>query len=64
MARQLRLDHVGAPDQLDREVGRKRFEGGKRTLDLGLRGMVAAHRVERDADHGQLSSTSIRFLPA
>ena len=64
MARQLRLDHIHTPYQLDREVARKRFECGNRTLDLGLRRMVSAHRVQRDADHRQLSSTSIRFLPA
>jgi hypothetical protein len=53
----------GASHQLNDEVTPKRREGLERAGDLRLRGVIAPHRVHRDADHAQTSSTSTCFFP-
>ena len=63
MARELGLDGVGTAYQLDPDDVRQRGERLSNSTDFGLRRMVAPHRVYRDADHAQASSTSISFLP-
>ena len=61
---ELGLDRAGLADQLHAERRRQLAQGERDTLDFGAGSLVAPHRVERDADHAQLSSTSRRFLPA
>ena len=62
MRGQLRLDRVGAADQLHGKIGifGERLE---RARDFSPGCVVAPHRVNGDANHLQLSSTSTTFLP-
>jgi hypothetical protein len=62
--RELRFDRRRLPDELDPEYGGELPERQCDALDLGSGSIIAPHRVERDADHRQLSSTSSRFFPA
>jgi hypothetical protein len=64
MPGELLLEGGCRADQLEPESWRQLAEREHGPLDFGARGVIAPHRVERDADHPQLSSTSSRFLPA
>ena len=59
---QLRLDGFGAANQLHGKIGMfgERLE---RARDFGPGCVVTPHRVNGDANHFQLSSTSTTFLP-
>jgi len=63
MAGQLRLQDLCRPDELNEKTRRQVPEGTEGALDLHPGCTVSPHRVERDADHGQLSSTSRRLMP-
>ena len=63
MSRQLGLDRVRLPDELYYEVVRVCGERIDDTGDFRLWRAIAAHRVYRDANHAQASSTSTCFLP-
>jgi hypothetical protein len=60
---ELGLDGAAAPDQLDQEPLRQLGERFYNPRDFGPRSAVSPHRVQRDANHAQASSTSTRFLP-
>ena len=62
MTAQLGLDHVHLAHQLHQDVRQQR-ERRDRTLDLSLRGVISAHRVQRHANHVQSPLTSTTFLP-
>ena len=61
---QFALNHLGLTDQVDFEGRGKVGQGQSGPLDFHARSVVTPHRIQRDADHLQASSTSIRFLPA
>jgi hypothetical protein len=60
---ELGLDRVGAADEQQLAPRRQPGQRPDRARDFRRRRVVAAHRVERDPDHAQRSSTSIRFCP-
>jgi hypothetical protein len=60
---ELGLNDVRLANQHDPEGRRQRRQGQDRPFDLGLRGVIAPHGVESDANHPQASSTSTIFLP-
>ena len=64
VARELGLDGLRLADELHAKAGRQLAQRERHTLDFGAGSLIAPHRVERDADHAQLSSTSSRFFPA
>ncbi len=59
---QFRLDDLDLPHELHNHAGQER-ECGKGTLDLSVRGVISAHRVQRHADHAQSPLTSTTFFP-
>jgi hypothetical protein len=63
MSGQLGLDGARAADELDQETLRQPRERFHHPRDFGPRSAVPPHRVQRDANHAQASSTSTRFLP-
>ena len=62
MRREDGLEFGAAADELDADVGQL-TQRQHRAFDFYARGVVAAHRVQRDADHAQASSTSTRCSP-
>ncbi len=62
MRGQFRLDHVDLSHELHDDAGQER-ERGEGSLNLRLRGVISAHRVQRHADHAQSPLTSTTFLP-
>ena len=63
MAGQLGLDRGRTAHQLNGHVLGHGGERLHRSRHFGLRSSVAPHRVHRDANHAQASSTSTCFLP-
>ena len=60
---QLGFDRVGPAHQLHQKRAGKTGQCFERSGDLRLGRLIAPHRVYRDANHAQASSTSSCFLP-